>query len=116
MKINVTYCINVLDLDEDEEFGTVASEDSYFVVTGLPVKNIATFWKKIAKVRGCSRRRPTKNEAKDGRLRISWNDFFDHEDHEEAKTKILQIIKGFVPDAKLRYRQLGSPIETPLEE
>lgn len=108
MKIDVTYVINVVDLGEDEEFGNMASEDNYFVVTGLvPTKRASAFWKKVLSVRGCFRRPTKKGAREDGRLRVDWNEFCDYEDFLRAKEKILEIIKRLAPKANVHYRQLG---------
>ena len=110
MKINVTYRINVVDLGEDEEFGYIADEDNYFIITGLPTKHFTAFWKKVENQYGCSRRSPA--NCKDHRLRVDWNNICDYEcDYEDflnAKDAILWTIRDLVPDAKVRYRQLGS--------
>lgn len=108
MQINITYRISVVDrLDEDEEFGYMAYEDNYFVVTGLPDKHLSAFWKEMKKIRGCSRR-SSENSGKDRRLRVDWNNFYDYDNFLKAKEKILKTIRKLVPDAQVRYRQLGS--------
>lgn len=105
MKINVTYRIGVIDLGEDEEFGYMADEDNYFVVSGLPTKHSVAFWKKVAKISGCSRR---SSNIRDRRLRVDWNQFYDYDDFLKAKDAILKAIRELVPDAQVQYRQLGS--------
>lgn len=105
-KIDITYITNI-EIFDDEEFGAVDSQDNYFVIHGLPTKRVSIFLEKVASVPGCSRR-PTKGGTdKDGRLRINWNEFYDYDEFLEAKEKIIKTIKHLVPDAKVRYRQLG---------
>lgn len=110
MKINVTYLPRIVDLGEDEEFGHMSSEDNCFVVTGLPTKHVLVFWKKVLGIKGCFRRPIKKGARDDGRLRVDWdseyNDYY--EDALLIKEKILEVIKGLVSNAKVRYRQLGS--------
>ncbi len=108
MKIDVTHIVTVVDLGEDEELGNMASEDNYLVVTGLPIKHIRKFWRKVASIHGCSRGLTKKGVCKDGRLRVNWNEFCDYENFLQAKDKILKTIKCLVPDARVRYRQLGT--------
>lgn len=105
-KINVTYVINLVDLGKDEEFGNMADEDNYFVITGLPTEHVSAFWKEVTNLRGCSRRPVKKGVREDGRLRINWNEFCDYENFLRAKEKILETIKRLVPDVKVYYRQL----------
>ncbi len=108
MQIDVTYIVTIVDLGEDKEFGNMASEDGYFVVTGLPAKHAPIFWKKIAGIHGCSKRLSNKGARKDGRLRINWNESYDYEDLSKAKDKILKTIKRLEPEARVRYHQLGA--------
>lgn len=104
MQINVTYRISVVDLGEDQKFGNMADEDNYFVISGLPAKHASAFWKAVARIPGCSRRSTNQRD----RLRVDWNHFFDYEDFLKAKEAILRTIRNLVPDAQVRYRQLGS--------
>lgn len=107
--IDVTYRVNI-EVFPDEEFGAVDFEDNYFVVKDLPASRVSTFWKSVMRIPGCSRRPRKDCPHKNGRLYINWNDFYDYEDFLEAKEKILKAIKPLVPDATIRYRQLGSDI------
>ena len=114
MKISVTYRISVIDLgydeedeedEEDEKFCCMTYEDNYFVITGLPTEHASAFWEKIAEIHGCSQRLA----KKDHRLRVDW----DNRDHELTKGAIVEAIKSLVPDAEVRYRQLGSGLYEP---
>jgi len=120
MKINVTYRPNIIDLGEDEEFGNMASEDSYFVVSGVPTKYVSAFWKKVLSIKGCFRRpiQIKKGAREDGRLRIDWDSgYYDYyEDVLLIKEKILEVIKCLVPNVKIRYRQLGSGFSVMTED
>ena len=108
-KISVTYFVNVIDEGYDEECGWMASEDGRFVISGLPLEHVPVFLEKVAEIRGCSQR-PASKACQDGRLRVDWNEFCDYEEFCQAKEKILKVIKNLVPDAKVRYRRLGSGI------
>lgn len=105
LKINVTYRIRVVDLGEDEEFGRMADEDKYFVISGLPTKYASDFWNAVTQIHGCS---PRSSTQKDCRLRVNLNPFCDYEDFLKAKEAILRTIRNLIPDAQVRYRQLGS--------
>ena len=114
-KINVTYLVNI-EIFPDEEFGAVDSQDNYITVKGLPACHISACWKNVASIPGCSRRPNKDCPHKDGRPYINWNEFYDYEDFLKAKERILKTIKYLVPDANVRYRQLGSDLgETDLD-
>ena len=106
-KINVTYVCVIEDLGYDEEIGrNEAYEDGRFVVGGLPTKHHSAFGRKIKGIRGCERRPEEDCPRNDGRLRVNWNEFSGEDRRLKAKERILQVVKGFVPDSKVRYFEL----------